>query len=135
MRSNERRFNTRYNKLKIPLRISPLGPQAPAHQVESADVSARGFYFESKLPFAVGTPLQITFRMPQEVAGRFSPEWICRGRVVRVNAAAESCGVAGVGVEIQYYEVSKDCRNFEDTPDSDRQSEVLVDAATRSHRG
>ena len=61
----------------------------------------------SDLPFQVGTPLQIVFRMPEEITGKRSQEWNCRGRVVRSDTVTESTSLAGIGVEIQYYEVSK----------------------------
>jgi hypothetical protein len=107
MRVDERRYTPRYN-LKIPLKIKPLGAsKVPAQSVESANVSARGIYFASALPFQIGASLQISFRMPEEVTGKISPEWNCRGRVVRVDASTQPSGMAGIGVEIQYYEISK----------------------------
>jgi hypothetical protein len=107
MNASERRYTPRYN-LRIPLRIQRLGgPKTAPQSVESMNVSARGVYFASDLPFQVGAPLQILFRMPEEVTGRVSPEWNCRGRVVRIDAHAEPSGTAGIGVEIQYYEISK----------------------------
>jgi PilZ domain len=107
MKADERRYTPRY-KLKIPLIVQLLGASmAPAQSFESANVSARGVYFASDLPFQIGTPLQISFRMPEEVTGRISPEWNCRGRVVRIDAGAEPSGMAGIGVELQYYEISQ----------------------------
>jgi len=107
MRADERRLTPRYN-LKIPLRVQPIGvPSTPIRLAESSDVSARGIYFASDLPFQVGTALQIVFRMPEEVTGETPREWNCRGRVVRADADADSRGKTGIGVEIQSYKVSK----------------------------
>jgi len=107
MRADERRRSARYN-LKIPLRVRPVEePQSGERRAESENVSGRGIYFVSDLPFQVGTYLQIVFRMPEEVTGEASREWVCKGRVVRTDGASASGGKAGVGVEIQSYEVSK----------------------------
>ena len=104
MGATERRLTPRYN-LKIPLRIQPVDePKALETRAESANVSSRGIYFFSDLPFQVGTLLQIVFRMPKEVTGESSREWNCRGRVVRTDTGAEPIGMAGIGVEIQSHE-------------------------------
>jgi hypothetical protein len=105
MKAGERRFTPRY-PLKIPLTIQMLGAgQAATQSAESANISFRGVYFASAFRFEVGTPLQIAFRMPEEVSGRVSQEWNCRGRVVRVEADSE-CRIL-IGFEIQYYELSR----------------------------
>ena len=107
MRADERRLTPRHN-LKIPLRVQPVGlPRSPARLAESANVSSRGIYFSSDLPFPVGTALEVTFRMPEEVTGEAPREWICKGRVVRADAESGSSSRTGIGIEIQSYEVSK----------------------------
>ena len=105
MKAGERRFTPRY-PLKIPLTIQMLGAaQAAAQSAETANISYRGVYFASERRFDVGTPLQIALRMPEEVTGRVSQEWNCRGRVVRVDADSDRRSL--IGVEIQYYEISR----------------------------
>jgi len=107
VKADERRLTPRHN-LKIPLRVQPVDlSRAPVRLAESANVSSRGIYFSSDLPFQVGTALQVTFRMPEEVTGEAPREWVCRGRVVRADAENGSSGRTGIGVEIQSYEVSK----------------------------
>jgi len=107
MKADERRLAPRHN-LKIPLRVQPVGlPRAPVRLPESTNVSSRGIYFSSDLPFQVGTALEVTFRMPEEVTGEAPREWICKGRVVRADAENGSSDRTGIGVEIQSYEVSK----------------------------
>jgi hypothetical protein len=107
MKADERRFTPRY-KLKVPIEVRQLSGAVTAPQsVESANVSARGIYFASVFPFQVGTPLQISIRMPEEITGRVSPEWNCRARVVRIDSGVEQSGMTGIGVEIHYYEISK----------------------------
>lgn len=108
MKLGERRYTPRL-KLKIPIRIRPLDcAEASPRVVESTDISARGFYFTTDIPFEVGTPVQVTLRMPEEIAGRPLPEWRCQGRVVHVDPDAAVPGTSHVGVEIQYYEVLKE---------------------------
>lgn len=108
MKPGERRYTPRL-KLRIPIRIRPLdSAESVPCTVESTDISARGFYFSTDLPLKVGTPVQVTLRMPEEIAGRVLPEWRCHGRVVHVDPDAAAPGTSHVGVEIQYYEVLKD---------------------------
>lgn len=108
MKPGERRYTPRL-KLKIPISIRRLdSAESPPRTFESTDISARGFYFETDLPLKVGTPVQVTLRMPEEIAGRVLPEWRCHGRVVHVDTVGVPPGESRVGVEIQYYEVLKD---------------------------
>jgi hypothetical protein len=95
----------RYN-VSVPLGILPLAESFMHPQCAgSANISVRGLYFSSCCKFKLGTPLQITLRMPEEVAGGNAPEWKCRCRVVRSEARVGSSGVAGIAVEILYYEI------------------------------
>jgi hypothetical protein len=105
MNANERRFTPRH-KLKIPLEIWNLAGSADSVQsTESIDVSIRGIHFSTESRFEIGTPVQVLLRMPEEVTGRRSPRWNCRGRVVHVDGNCDVNGRKGVGVEIQYYDV------------------------------
>lgn len=107
MKPGERRYTPRL-KLKIPISIRCLdSDESSPRTFESTDISARGLYFATDLPFKVGTPVQVTLRMPEEIAGRVLPEWCCHGRVVHVDACDGSPGESRVGVEIHYYEVLK----------------------------
>jgi PilZ domain len=107
MKADERRYTPRL-KLCIPLRIRELGASAaPAQSSESSDISGRGVYFTTEMPLQVGSPVQVYLRMPEEIAGKQQPEWCCTCRVVRVDRSELSSLVAGVGVEIQYYEELK----------------------------
>jgi hypothetical protein len=107
MKANERRYTPRF-KLNIPLRARSVSiPESLPQSVECFDISERGLYFSTDLPLHVGSPVQMFFRMPEEVAGKLSPEWCCTCRVVRVDPSVPLSAVFGVGVEIQYYEVMK----------------------------
>jgi hypothetical protein len=107
MKEDERRYTPRF-KMHIPLRIRPVAhSETPSQAVESSDISARGVYFSTDLPLLVGSPIQMFLQMPEEVTGKALINWCCTCRVVRVDSAAMPSGKAGVGVEIQYYEVLK----------------------------
>lgn len=105
MKPGERRYTPRL-KLRIPVSIRRLdSTDSPSCTAESTDISARGLYFATRLPLKVGTPVQVTLRMPEEIAGRVLPEWRCHGRVVHVDTDDVPPGESRIGVEIQYYEV------------------------------
>jgi len=107
MKPHERRHTPRL-QLRIPLKIRPLNSsETPARIVESSNISARGVSFLSELPLAVGTPVQVTLTMPEEVSGRPCPEWCCQGRVVHIDPADSESGKPRIGVEIHCYEVTK----------------------------
>lgn len=105
MQESDRRHTPRFD-LRVPLRIQPLDSSGtPERQVESSNISSRGVYFATDLPLAVGTPLQMTLRMPEEVVGKPSREWSCNGRVVRVHPNSGPHDKLGVGVEFHWHEV------------------------------
>ncbi len=105
MQESDRRHTPRFD-LRIPLSIQPLDSSGtPTKQVVSSNISSRGVYFATDLPLRVGTPLQMTLRMPEEVVGKPSREWCCSGRVVRVHPNGSSHDKLGIGVVIDWYEV------------------------------
>lgn len=102
-----RRQTVRF-QLSVPFWIRlPKSPDTPARLVEASNISATGLYFVTDLPLQVGTPVEITLRMPEVVVGKQSREWRCRGQVVRVKLGRLPDGKPGIGVEFQYYEVLK----------------------------
>lgn len=105
MRSNGAR-QPRY-AMQIPLCVRPLDPAgSPPQIVMSTNISSTGLYFASDTPFEVGTQVEILLRMPEEVVGRPSREWLCRGRVARVHEYLSGDHV-GVGVQFYFYDVLK----------------------------
>ena len=107
MKADERRYTPRF-KMHIPLRIRPVASsETPSHAVESSDISLRGVYFSTDLPLIVGSPIHLFLQMPEEITGKALINWCCTCRVVRVDHASLPSRKAGVGVEIQYYEVLK----------------------------
>jgi len=93
---------------QIPLKITVANsPEWSEVSVATANISSRGVYFWSLLPFAVGQQLTIALRLPAEMAGRAKLERVYHGRVTRIEAD-ELRGTAGVAVEFFYYETLKE---------------------------
>ena len=86
MSSSERRIDTRVN-IAVPLRFRAFNnPGATEQTAESENISQRGMYFLTTIvPLKVGTPVEVSLRMPQELAGRSSSEVRCVARVVHVR--------------------------------------------------
>jgi PilZ domain len=104
MSSNERRIDTRVN-IRVPLRFRSLStPSLPEQNAESENISQRGIYFETDALLKVGTPLEVSLRMPQELAGKFSSDVRCMARVVHVRPNPQAGGRSGIGLHIERYE-------------------------------
>ena len=104
MNSRERRNDTRVN-IRVPFRFRVLNnPGELEHSAESENISQRGILFATAHPLKVGTPLEVSLKMPQELAGTSSSDVKCVARVVHVEPNAFSEGKAGIGVHIERYE-------------------------------
>ncbi len=104
MSSRERRYDTRVN-IRVPFRFRVLNsPGALEQTAESENISQRGILFATALPLKVGTPLEVSLKMPQELAGQSSSDVKCVARVVHVQPNAFLEGKAGVGLHIERYE-------------------------------
>lgn len=104
MTANERRIDQRIN-IRVPLRFRVLNVQGAVEQTaESENISQRGLYFATNDPLKVGTPVQVTLRMPQELVGKAATEVTCVARVVHVQRGNGLGSKTGVGVRIERYE-------------------------------
>jgi hypothetical protein len=104
MNSRERRIDIRVN-LRAPFRFRVLNtPNALEQTAESKDISQRGILFARALPRNGCTPLMVSVKMPQELAGKFSSDARCVARMVHVQPNAFLGGKAGVGLHIEIYE-------------------------------
>lgn len=104
MNSSERRIDTRVN-IRVPLRFRVLNdPEAAEQAAESENISQRGIYFATNVPLKVGTPLEVSLRMPRELAGKTSSDVRCVARVVHVQPDSGLGGRAGIGLHIEHYE-------------------------------
>jgi len=110
MSSNERRVDTRVN-IRVPLRFRTLNiPNSVEQTAESENISQRGIYFETEFPLKIGTPLEVSLRMPRELAGKSSSDVSCMARVVHIRAKSFVGGKMGVGLHIERYEAKSSVR-------------------------
>ena len=104
MSSSERRIDPRVN-IRVPLRFRVLNnPGSTEQTAESENISQRGMYFTTTIPLKVGTPLEVSLRMPRELAGKSASDVKCVARVVHVHSNSMLGGRAGVGLHIERYE-------------------------------
>ena len=110
MSSSERRLDTRVN-IRVPLRFRVLNnPGATEQLAESENISQRGVYFSTEVPLKVGTPVEVSLRMPQELAGKVSSDVRCVARVVHVHPTSVAGGKLGIGLHIERYEAKASVR-------------------------
>jgi len=89
--------------LNVPLFISDWKFPANEREVESANISESGVYFETDAPPKEGTMLRLRLEVPREIAGEVRTQWQCTGKVMRVQPIGHG---QGVGVRFDYYEIS-----------------------------
>ena len=69
---------------------------------EAVNISARGMFFMAQEPLAVGTAMELVFRLPRRVIG-VEGVWLrCAAEVIRVE---EREGTFGIAARITGYEV------------------------------
>ena len=104
MNSRERRIDTRIN-LNVPLRFRVLNiPNSQELTGESINISQRGILFATAIPLLIGTPLEVSLKMPREMAGHAASDLKCIARVVHVEPNAFLGGKAGIGLLIEQYQ-------------------------------
>ena len=110
MSSSERRIDTRVN-VRVPLRFRALNnPGSTEQTAQSENISQRGLYFMTNVPLKIGTPVEVSLRMPQEVAGRVANDVKCMARVVHVKQSYAPGGMSGIGLHIERYEAKASAR-------------------------
>ena len=110
MSSSERRIDTRVN-IRVPLRFRALNnPGATEQTAESENLSQRGMYFMTNVPLKVGTPVEVSLRMPQELAIKSASDVKCVARVVHVRQSSSPGGMLGIGLHIERYEAKASVR-------------------------
>ena len=111
MKSSERRIDRRVN-VTVPLRFRVLNnPGATEQTAESENISQRGMYFLTNVPLKIGTPLEVSLRMPQEIGGRAPSDVKCMARVVHVKHSSSPGGLSGIGLHIERYEAKASARD------------------------
>jgi hypothetical protein len=104
--SRDRRFSQRHN-FKTALRVRVWKSGLPEERAESVNISQRGIFFASDLCIAEGEVVEILLKMPEEITGQPTTEWLCTGQVVRLEPADSLKGKFGVGVQFYCYEASR----------------------------
>jgi len=103
---SDRRVSARHN-FKLPLRVRILKSAIAEQRTESVNLSGGGIYFPTNSPLRVGTAVQVLLKMPEEITGEPTNEWLCSGHVVRIEPFDSVRGKLGVGVQFDCYEVSR----------------------------
>jgi hypothetical protein len=95
----------RRHYFKAPLRVRIWKSAIPEQNAESENLSEGGIFFATDSLFRRGTTVEILLRMPEEITGEPTTEWLCTGHVVRVNPVNSSPGKLGVGVQFDCYQI------------------------------
>jgi hypothetical protein len=98
---------TRRHDFKAPLRLRIWKSAIPEQRAESENLSERGIFFRTDSLLRVGTAVQVLLKMPEEITGEPTTEWLCSGHVVRVEPVNSPSGKLGVGVQFDCYEISR----------------------------
>jgi|ERR1700687_2923294 Tfp pilus assembly protein PilZ len=97
----------RRHPLKTALRVRVHRSEVAELKTESENVSQHGVFFKTDLRISEGAALDLLVDMPEEVTGVAAAQWLCSGHVVRVVPAKFPEGPRGVGVQFDFYEVSR----------------------------
>lgn len=103
---HDRRLARRHN-LRTPLRVRVRRADAPERRAASENLSQRGVFFATDLMFSKGAAVDLLVEMLEVVTGVPSAQSLCTGHVVRVVPVDSPGGSHGVGVQFDFYEVSR----------------------------
>jgi hypothetical protein len=104
MNSRERRIDTRVN-IRVPLRFRILNaPDSLEQTSESENISRRGIYFATNVPLKIGTPVEVSLKMPRELGVQAPSDVKCVARVVHIERDSFAGGKSGIGLHIEKYE-------------------------------
>lgn len=104
MTLSERRHDPRVN-VCVPLRFRALNNPGATEQIaESENISQRGLYFLTNVPMKIGTPVEVSLRMPQAISGKVATDVRCVARVVHVRPNSPAASRFGIGLHIERYE-------------------------------
>lgn len=98
---------TRRHSFKAPLRVRIWKSAIPERRAESENLSEKGIFFATDSLLRVGTTVEILLKMPEEITGEATTEWLCTGHVVRVEPINSLHGQLGVGVQFDSYQISR----------------------------
>jgi Tfp pilus assembly protein PilZ len=100
----DRRNDPRVNAC-VPMRFRVLdNPEILEQKAESQNMSQHGLYFLTKAPLQIGMPMELTLRIPHDLAQKVSSEVVCIGRVVHVHPIDNEAGMLGIGIHIERFD-------------------------------
>jgi Tfp pilus assembly protein PilZ len=103
---HDRRLSRRHD-VRTDLRVRVRKSNAGELRAESKNLSQRGVFFATELDLNKGAALDLLLEMPEQITGVPTTQWLCTGHVVRVVPVDSPQGVKGVGVQFDFYEVSR----------------------------
>ena len=106
MQPADRRWAPRFS-LAVPLYIREWKSPSPEQRVDSLNVSECGVYFETNAPPPTGSMIHVRLEMPEQVTGNRAVEYLCLGKVVRVEQIWPLGLLRGVSVRFDYWEISQ----------------------------
>jgi len=102
---SDRRVSPRHN-FRLPLCVRILKSAIAEQWTESVNLSERGIYFPTNSPLRVGSGVQVLLKMPEEITGERTNEWLCSATWF-ASSLDSPRGRSGVGVQFDCYEVSR----------------------------
>lgn len=105
--TSDRRLSVRH-EIKTPLRIRLWKSAAPEKRSESLNLSECGILFATDSPMPIGTVVEVLLKMPEEITGERTTEWLCSGHVVRINPIDSPRGKLAVGVQFDCYQIARE---------------------------
>lgn len=101
--AENRRLTQRHN-IGVPLKYRLWRSGVQEALGRSVNISEAGIYFATHANVDRGEIIEVRFKMPEAVANEPPAEWLCTGKVVRVDRGKN---VRGVGVRFDCYEVAR----------------------------
>lgn len=108
------RRRARRHRLSFPIRHRPVGQmsgEADDFLLEyGRDFSSSGIFLETSHPLAVGTKLELVFRLPPELSeGQKAQHVKVLGEVVWTSTGDETTGPGGSGMGVHFVDADEDC--------------------------
>jgi len=103
---HDRRLSRRHD-FKTDLRVRVRKSNTGELRAESQNLSQRGVFFATELDLNKVAALDLMLEMPEQITGVPAAQWLCTGHVVRVVPMDSPQGQRGVGVQFDFYEVSR----------------------------
>ena len=96
---------TRRHSFKTLLGFRIWKSALPEQRAESENLSERGIFFVTDTQLRIGATVEISLRMPEEITGEPTSDWLCNGHVVRVEPANALRTKPGFGVQFDCYQI------------------------------